>query len=145
MLDTPKTSSSRRVLTLPQFILDSLQKHRAAQYDIHAQAHKWQELDAVFCTKFGGYINPNGMVDDFDKLLKKAGLPDIRFHDLRHSAATLWISLGVSPNVIQELLGHQNITTTLGIYGHVLPTMHQQAIDRLDELFNKKQDEGDVK
>ncbi len=70
---------------------------------------------------------------------------DIRFHDLRHSAATIWIALGVSPNVIQELLGHRNIVTTLGIYGHVLPTMHKQAIDHLDELFSKKQNEDDVK
>ncbi len=100
VLDTPKTASSRRILTLPQFILASLYEHRAAQQEIRANVHKWQELDIVFCTRFGGYMNPNGMVDDFDKLLKKAGLPDIRFHDLRHSAATIWIALGVSPNVI---------------------------------------------
>jgi integrase len=145
VLDTPKTASSRRVLTLPQFILDSLYEHRAAQQEIQAHVHRWQNLDIVFCTRFGGYMIPNGMVNDFDKLLKKASLPDIRFHDLRHSAATIWIALGVSPNVIRELLGHRNIVTTLGIYGHVLPTMHQQAIDHLDELFSKKPDEGDIK
>ena len=62
--------------------------------------------DYVFCTLHGTHLNPNHVVEEFKKLLTRAGLPKIRFHDLRHSAATLFLSLGVHPKVVQELLGH---------------------------------------
>jgi len=68
-------------------------------------------------------------------LLKKAGLPDVRFHDLRHSAATLLLSKGVHPKVVQEILGHSEISMTMDIYSHVLPTMQKDAMSRLDNLF----------
>ena len=72
------------------------------------------------------------MVDEFKKLLEEADLPDIRFHDLRHSAATLLLSLGVHSKVVQELLGHTQITMTMDIYSHVLPSMQQDAVSRLN-------------
>ncbi len=75
------------------------------------------------------------MVDEFKKLLKKADLPDIRFHDLRHSAATLLLSLGVHPKVVQELLGHTQISMTMDIYSHVLPSMQQDAVSKLNDLL----------
>jgi integrase len=64
--------------------------------------------------------------------LKQSGLPEIRFHDLRHSSATLLLSLGVHPKVVQEILGHSQISMTLDIYSHVLPSMHQDAVARLN-------------
>jgi integrase len=72
--------------------------------------------------------------------LKKTGLPDIRFHDLRHSAVTIWIALGINPKVIQEVLGHSDISITLGVYSHILPTMHKQAMNHLDVLFGNPQE-----
>ena len=83
------------------------------------------------------------MVDEFKKLLKKAELPDIRFHDLRHSAATLLLSLGVHPKVVQELLGHTQISMTMDIYSHVLPSMQQDAVGKLNTLLTRPKD-GDV-
>ena len=64
--------------------------------------------------------------------MKKAGLPDIRFHDLRHSSATMLLSVGVHPKVVQEILGHSQISMTMDIYSHVLPTMQQEAIGKLN-------------
>lgn len=140
VLDTPKTTSSRRALTLPQFVINALSAHRKLQQKKQSHAHEWDNLDLVFCNERGGYLHPNNLADDFDRLLKSASLPDIRFHDLRHSAATIWIALGVNPKVIQELLGHSDISVTLGIYSHALPTMHKQAMDHLDELFGESQE-----
>ncbi len=83
------------------------------------------------------------MVDEFKKLLEKADLPDIRFHDLRHSAATLLLSLGVHPKVVQELLGHTQISMTMDIYSHVLPSMQQDTVSRLNSLLLRRE-EGPV-
>ena len=75
--------------------------------------------------------------------MKKAELPDIRFHDLRHSAATLLLSLGVHPKVVQELLGHTQISMTMDIYSHVLPGLQQDAVGKLNTLLTRPKD-GDV-
>jgi len=83
------------------------------------------------------------VVDEFKKLLEKAGLPDIRFHDLRHSAATLLLSLGVHPKVVQELLGHTQISMTMDIYSHVLPGLQQDDVSRLNSLLVRRE-EGPV-
>ena len=66
------------------------------------------------------------------KLEKDAGLPRIRFHDLRHSAATLLLGMGVEMKIVQELLGHSSISITADIYGHVLPSMYKGAMDKMD-------------
>ena len=68
-------------------------------------------------------------------MLKKAGLPDIRFHDLRHSSATMLLSLGVHPKVVQEILGHSQISMTMDIYSHVLPTMQREAMSKLNDAL----------
>jgi integrase len=65
----------------------------------------------------------------------------MHFHWLRHSAATILLSMGVSPKVVQELLGHSDIRITLRIYGHVLPGMHKEAMDKLDDVFGSNEDE----
>jgi integrase len=70
------------------------------------------------------------------KLLKKADLPDMRFHDLRHSMATLLLSKGVHQKIVQELLGHSEISMTLDTYSHVLPTMQRDAMEGLNDLFD---------
>ncbi len=71
----------------------------------------------------------------FQPLLAKAGLPHIRFHDLRHSTATLLLTLGVHPKIVQELLGHSQIFITLDIYSHILPTLQEEAMSQLNELL----------
>ena len=143
----PKTQYSRRSITVASFALESLQQHRLRQEEARKKAGAcWQDHDYVFCTLTGTHLRPNHVVDEFKKLLKKADLPDIRFHDLRHSAATLLLSLGVHPKVVQELLGHTQISMTMDIYSHVLPSMQQDAVSRLNDLLKKphEQDVGEV-
>jgi len=68
-------------------------------------------------------------------VLKKASLPDIRFHDLRHSAATMLLAMKVHLKVVQELLGHNQISMTMDIYSHVLPTMQEEAMDKMNDAL----------
>ena len=72
----------------------------------------------------------------FSPLLERAGLPTIRFHDLRHTSATILLSLGTNPKVVQELLGHSGIAVTMDVYSHVLPTMQQEAMSDMDKLLS---------
>lgn len=71
----------------------------------------------------------------FKALLKEAGLPDIRFHDLRHTAATLMLQKGIHPKVVQERLGDSQISITLETYSHVLPSMQQEAAEKMDQII----------
>jgi integrase len=129
----PKTQKSRRSVMIAPFALEALKKHRDDQLEAKLKAGAfWQEYDYVFCTLHGTHLNPNHVVEEFKKLLNRAGLPNIRFHDLRHSAATLLLSLGVHPKVVQELVGHTQISKTMDVYSHVLPGMQQDAMRKLD-------------
>ena len=90
----------------------------------------------VFCTRKGTLINPfNLLKRSFKPLLKRAGLPQIRFHDLRHTAATLMLSGGVHPKIVQEILGHAQITMTLDTYSHVLPGMQEKAVKAMNDVL----------
>ncbi len=77
-------------------------------------------------------------IASYKRLLKRAELPNIWFHDLRHSAATIMISMGVNVKVVQEVLGHSKVNMTLDTYTHVLPSMQQDATQRLDNLYGQK-------
>lgn len=132
----PKTRQSRRSIVLPDFAVEALQKHRQLQEKMRENAGAaWEDHDYVFCTFWGRYIHPNTLRQQFAALLKKAGLPTIRFHDLRHGVATLLLVSGVHPKVVQEILGHSQISMTMDIYSHVLPIMHQDAMDKLNQAF----------
>lgn len=80
-------------------------------------------------------LDPNRVLERFKKLLKQAGLPDMRFHDMRHSVATILLSVGTNPKVVQELLGHNRIQETMDTYSHVLPPIHGEAIKRLEDVL----------
>jgi integrase len=73
----------------------------------------------------------------FHRLLDQAGLPQRRFHDLRHSCATLLLVQGVSPRVVMDVLGHSQIGLTMNTYGHVIPEMRREAAQRMDELLRE--------
>lgn len=73
----------------------------------------------------------------FSELLKYAGLPHMRFHDLRHSAATILLMSGIHPKVVQERMGHSSIAMTLDVYSHVLPSMQQEAAEKINDLFRE--------
>ncbi len=121
------------------FALEALKKHRIIQLEDRLKAGEfWQEHDYVFCTLEGRHLGPNHVVVEFKKLLTQAGLPNIRFHDLRHSAATLLLSLGIHPKFVQELLGHTQISITMDVYSHVMPDMQQDAMRQLDAALTKQ-------
>ena len=90
----------------------------------------------VFCNLSGGPLRRSHFHrQEYKPLLKRAKLPAIRFHDLRHTSATLLLSQGIHPKVVQERLGHAQISITLDTYSHVLPTMQREAAGRFDEMF----------
>jgi integrase len=89
----------------------------------------------IFTSTDGTVLDQRNVHREFKLLLGKAGLPDIRFHDLRHAAATLMLQQGIHPKVVQERLGHSEIGITLNIYSHVLPSMQEDAAERMDSLL----------
>lgn len=139
----PKTASGKRSITLPPFVIEALQQHRIRQLETKLKAGpEWEEHDLVFCNIYGRFLNSASLYDLFTSLVKKAGLPRMRFHDLRHSAATILMAMKVPIKVIQELLGHSNITITLNVYGHVLPSMQDEAMDKMERLFGQDEDDS---
>lgn len=96
------------------------------------------EADFVFAHPHGTPLNPDTVTHAFGKLIRKAGLPHLRLHDLRHSHATLMFKEGIHPKIVQERLGHSNIATTLNIYSHVLPGLQEAAAERFDKLLARE-------
>ena len=122
----PKTESSKRSVTLPIVAYDVLKNHLE-------QLDRKQGL--IFTTSTGKPISPRNLIRHFKSALVAAGLPDIRVHDLRHSHASLLLASGVNPKIVQERLGHASITLTLQTYSHTIPSLGQQAADKLDEIM----------
>lgn len=134
----PKTSRSRRTLTMPAIVMAALRDHRVRQRKEQlAAGPAWQgeRWGLVFATTIGTPLDARNVSHRFEALLVRAGLPRVRFHDLRHSAATLMLAQGVSPRVIMETLGHSQIAMTMNLYAHVMPTMQRDAADRMDALL----------
>jgi integrase len=133
-----KTESSRRTLPIPDVLLAKIKAHRSNQLQDRLKAgSNWQENDLVFTTKFGTPIEPRNLVRRFHEILKSAELPSIRFHDLRHSCATLLLSKGVSIRTIMDVLGHTKISQTMDTYAHVLPETKREAINLMNTILNK--------
>ncbi len=135
----PKTAKSRRKIVLPDFVIDILKQHRTRQLEERLiDGTHWHNQDLVFCNTHGRFLQSDRLREMLQRLLKEAGLPYIRFHDLRHSAASILLSMGVHPKVVQELLGHSAISMTMDTYSHVLPSMHQEAMEKMDERFRQQ-------
>jgi len=128
--ETVKTSSSARTLPLPPSLVPLLKAHLEYQ-----QAH-FPNNEYVFASTKGTPINCCNLLKQFKGLLTKAGLREMRFHDLRHSCATFLITNGVHPRTIMAILGHSQISTTMNIYGHVLEETQVAAIDSVDKLLS---------
>lgn len=140
----PKTQAGKRTIDLPEFFIDMLKHHQAKQVERRLKVGEaWENRDLVFPDLTGGYLNPIHVLRMFKKILERAGLPHMPFHDLRHSAATILISMGIHPKVIQELLGHSDISITLGIYGHLFPSMQQDVVEKWQDVFGEKDENGE--
>jgi integrase len=133
----PKTAKSRRSIKLTAGAVDALRRHHDRQFAESTRlTGLWQDYGLVFATTTGTPLNPSNLTSRFFKpLLKRAGLPDVRFHDLRHTCATLLLSKGVHPKLVQELLGHATIAITLDTYSHVLPGMGDQTANAMESAL----------
>jgi integrase len=140
VIQSPKTRRSRRTLPLPPYVVEHLHRHRVRQLEEQLLAGKrWQEHDLVFASSVGTPIQPRNLLRAFHQLLAHAGLPRMRFHDLRHSCATLLAAQGVPPRVAMEILGHANISTTMNIYTQVLDDSTRQALFGMGTLLGAKE------
>lgn len=132
----PKSRQSRRTIHLSRLAQDALRRHRQMQAaEQLAAGPEWQEHGLIFTTTVGRPLDPNHVYVSFQRALRRAGLPHIRLHDLRHTAATLLLADGVHPKLVQEMLGHSSITLTLDTYSHVTPALHAEVAARMDALL----------
>lgn len=131
--EKPKSGKGRAV-KLSQGALEALGSHRAHQNKARlAVGSLWQDNGLVFPTTIGTTMSGTNLMNrHFLPLLKSAGLPRVRLHDLRHTCATILLSMGQHPKYVQELLGHANISITLDVYSHVLPGMGDSLADAMD-------------
>lgn len=130
----PKTKKSRRVLPVPAPLLAQLKAHRKRQHMERLVAgERWvgEQWGLVFCNTYGGPLDASHVVAAFKKHLVRAGLPSIRFHDLRHSCASLLVAQGTHPREVMEILGHSTITLTMNTYAHVMPQAQRNALTAL--------------
>jgi integrase len=135
-----KTRSSRRQVLLVRVAVEALRRHLANQREERRQLGlPWDEQGLVFPNTVGRPLHSSNFLQrSFYPLLARAGLPHIRFHDLRHSAATLLLGLGIHPKIVSELLGHSQIGITLDLYSHVTATMQQDAVRAFEGLFGSQ-------
>jgi integrase len=132
----PKTARSRRAITLPGFVVDALGAQRSVQGARQADLGLlWQEGGLVVDRGDGHPWDPDAFSGKWRRFVSRAGLPRIRFHDLRHAHATLMLVKGAHPKVVSERLGHATIAITLDVYSHVIPSMQNEAARLVDEVF----------
>ncbi len=139
VFEEPKTKRSRRSVALPAFL------HPYLERQLTDQARRKQDLgdgwtgsDLVIDAGDGSPVNPDSMSSAWRFLVVRAGLPHVRFHDLRHAHATLLLCQGVHPKVVSERLGHATVGITLDIYSHVIPGMQAEAARAFDRLFPER-------
>jgi integrase len=139
-IGTPKTPASRRKVVLSPTSQAALRRHRARQeQERQAAGDLWQELRLVFPNRLGRPMELRDLLADvYRPLLKRAGLPPVTFHTLRHTAATLLLAEGEHPKVVQELLGHAQVGITLDRYSHITPRLMSNAAAVMDRLLDRE-------
>lgn len=135
-LKNPKNKASRRLIHLMPEVLDMLKKHKNQQKKNRMQYGSEYKVSDFICTLDNGKpLTANYVSVMFKRKIEQYNFTHIRFHDLRHSFATISLSNGVHAKVVQEILGHSTIRTTLDTYSHVLPTVHQDSMDIITQAF----------
>ncbi|MGD6781358.1 tyrosine-type recombinase/integrase [Sutcliffiella horikoshii] len=131
-----KSSASSRSIALSETVIIELQRHRKLILEERLACDEYQDNDLVVC-------QPNGLpvsLGNFDKfwkrIIKNTGMRYIKFHELRHTCASLLLSAGVHPKVVKELLGHSSISITIDTYTHLMPNMQLDAVNTLDKMLN---------
>ena len=134
----PKTRASRRTISLSDLTVEALRQRRVQQLEERlAAGPEWRgnPMGLVFNTVIGTPLEPSGIVKQFKRILREAGLPEQRFHDLRHACASLMLANGVHPRVVMEKLGHSEISLTMNTYTHPIPELQKDAARRMDDLL----------
>lgn len=132
----PKTAHSRRRVSMTSKLAEFLGEYRLERQRLYYQVGETMTLDdLVFANREGKPLNPPSLSREFARIVKRAGLKDVRFHDLRHSFASLMLHRGVPPKVISEALGHASVAFTMDVYSHILPGMQSDAMALLDEVL----------
>src|SRR5262249_27858330 len=131
-----KTLRSNRTIPVPAPLAQVLREHRKAQEKERLTARSlWRPSPCVFTTPIGTPVDPRNDYREFKKLLARAGLPSVRLHDLRHTAASLLLAQNVPARVVMEILGHSQIALTMNTYSHVAPEVSREAADRIARML----------
>jgi integrase len=132
---TPK-SDRARVVALAASSVAALRAHRAQQISERlAWGQGWEDTGYVYTHEDGTPVRPDAVSREFDALVRAAGLPRIRLHDLRHTHATLGLASGIPAKVMSERLGHAKVGITLDLYSHVVPGMQEAAAEQIESLL----------
>jgi integrase len=127
VISEPKTEKAKRQVTISEFPIQVLRDHLNSLKD---------NQSLLFATSSGKPLSSRNVVRHFKSVIESTGLPDIRFHDLRHTHATLLLSAGTHPKVVQERLGHSQISLTLSTYSHVMPGIQEKAADDFQRIMD---------
>ena len=132
----PKTRHSRRRVAMTPKLASFLREYKAERESVYWQLGKPLALDdLVFASIEGNSFDPSLLSHEFARLSKKAGLESVRFHDLRHTFASLMLLRGAKPKVISEALGHASVAFTMDVYSHIIEGMQEEAMALLDEVL----------
>ncbi len=134
--EEPKTKAGRRPVMVGEVTLQKLREHLERQpLQKAVTGSRWQENNLIFPSTIGTPGDPSNLRVDFRKVLEKAGLPMIRFHDLRHTAASIMLNNNIPVITVSKRLGHAKPSTTLDIYGHLYPESQEEAARIMDEII----------
>lgn len=137
IVQEPKTKSSIRKVPIPVIALDVLKQHKKLQLHERIKTGEiYENNNIVFANPLGGYTNESNLRKIYKRLLIKSEIEEVKFHSLRHTYATTLFIKGVSPKVVQALMGHSDIATTMNIYTHVNEVAKVEAVQKLNEVFN---------
>jgi integrase len=139
VFSAPKTVKSRRSVGLTHGAMEALKRHQATQGEERSNLGPlWEKTGLVFRSTTSMPVNRHNLMNrSFKPLLEKADLPrSTRFHDLRHTAASLLFSQGTHPKLVQEVLGHSTIAVTLDVYSHMIPGMGDQVVNAMEDAFS---------
>jgi integrase len=139
VLADPKTDKSRRTVTAPGPVVVALREHRRRQIaDRLAAGPEWSDGDFVFTRDLGEPLDGSTVLHRFQRQLAAVGLPRVSFHSLRHACASYLLAAGVPMKVVQEVLGHSQLSTTADVYSHVAPELQREAAARLGAILERR-------
>ena len=131
---SPKSEAGDRTVTIGDDVLAELQKAKE-EYDEKAKEPWFRDLGFVVCKEDGSPYHPDSLTQTWERFTKSKNLPHIKLHGMRHTNATAMIAAGVNPKVVQQRLGHADVSVTLNTYTHVLPGMDQEAAQKLGNIL----------